>query len=97
MTSPEIAFVPLASEHLELLHGWLQQPHVREFWDNGHRTRKQVQAHHVDSDRDVLAFVVNLIRFCCNYRECGNTTTCPFISAKPYFWYSLCSVELNPV
>ena len=60
MTAPEITFVPLALEHLELLHGWLQQPHVREFWDGGHRTRKQVQSHYFDPARDALAFVVSL-------------------------------------
>ena len=60
MTAPEITFVPLAPEHLELLHGWLQQPHVREFWDDGHRTREQVQSHYFDPVRDALAFVVSL-------------------------------------
>ncbi len=65
MTVPEITFVPLAPEHLDLLHGWLQRPHVREFWDDGHRTREQVQAHYFGSeatDSDLLdaSFVFTL-------------------------------------
>ena len=32
--------------------------------------------------------VVDVIRFCSNYRECGNTTTFPSISAEPYLWRS---------
>ena len=50
MTAPEIVFTRLAPAHLDLLHCWLQQPHVREFWDDGHRTREQVQAHYFGPD-----------------------------------------------
>ena len=64
MTAPEIAFAPLVPEHLDLLHGWLQQPHVREFWDDGHRTREQVGAHYVGpdlgADPDDASFVFTL-------------------------------------
>ena len=36
-----------------------------------------------------------MIRFCSNYRECGNTTTFPSIPATPYLWHSLRSVKLS--
>lgn len=53
-----IAFAPLTAAHLPLLHGWLQRPHVRAFWDDGDRTLEQVRAHYFRPDRDVLAFVL---------------------------------------
>ncbi|MGX9686336.1 GNAT family N-acetyltransferase [Deinococcus wulumuqiensis] len=54
------AFLPLAAEYLTLLHRWLQQPHVREFWDDGDRTLEQVRAHYFAPERDVLAFIFML-------------------------------------
>lgn len=41
---PMVGFAPLTLTQLPLLHGWLQRPHVREFWDDGDRTLGQVQA-----------------------------------------------------
>ncbi|WP_407540780.1 GNAT family N-acetyltransferase [Deinococcus radiomollis] len=55
-----VGFTPLAPEHLELLHGWLQQPHVRAFWDDGHRTLEQVQQHYFEPDPDAVSFVFTL-------------------------------------
>jgi aminoglycoside 6'-N-acetyltransferase len=52
-----VSFLPLAPEHLELLHGWLQQPHVRAFWDDGHRTLEQVQAYYFGPDPDGFSSV----------------------------------------
>lgn len=57
---PEIGFAPLVPEHLTLLHSWLQQPHVRVFWDDGCRTPEQVRAHYFALDRDAECFVVTL-------------------------------------
>jgi aminoglycoside 6'-N-acetyltransferase len=34
------------------MHGWLQQPHVRAFWDDGDRTLDQVRAHYFADDWD---------------------------------------------
>lgn len=30
--SPAISFVPVACEHLPMIHGWLHAPHIREWW-----------------------------------------------------------------
>jgi aminoglycoside 6'-N-acetyltransferase len=30
--APAINLVPVAAEHLAMLHGWLHEPHVREWW-----------------------------------------------------------------
>jgi aminoglycoside 6'-N-acetyltransferase len=32
--TPAITFVPVAHEHLPMLHGWLCKPHIREWWGN---------------------------------------------------------------
>lgn len=55
-----VDFSPLALAHLPLLHGWLQRPHVREFWDDGDRTPQQVRAHYFASEREVLSFIIRL-------------------------------------
>ena len=52
--------MPLELAHLPTLHGWLQQPHVREFWDDGDRTPEQVQEHYFAPGWDVLAFLALL-------------------------------------
>lgn len=49
---PEIEFQPLDQSHLIVLHGWLQQPHVREFWDDGDRAMEQVRAHYFADDME---------------------------------------------
>lgn len=56
---PEVSFWPLEEAHLRQLHGWLQQPHVREFWDDGDRTPEQVWASFFE-ERDVEAFVFSV-------------------------------------
>ncbi|WP_407569480.1 GNAT family N-acetyltransferase [Deinococcus altitudinis] len=60
MTS--VGFTPLALEHLSLLHGWLQQPHVRAFWDDGHRTPEQVRSSYFEPDPDGFGFVFTLVQ-----------------------------------
>ncbi|GAA5513229.1 aminoglycoside N(6')-acetyltransferase type 1 [Deinococcus carri] len=52
-----VTFEPLTPAHLPLLHGWLQAPHVRAFWDDGERTLGAVQAHYFRAGRDVPGFV----------------------------------------
>jgi aminoglycoside 6'-N-acetyltransferase len=37
-------FYPLTIPYLQLMHQWLQEPHVRAFWDEGDRTLDQVRA-----------------------------------------------------
>ncbi len=39
-------FYPLTIPYLKLMHQWLQEPHVRAFWDDGDRTLDQVRAHY---------------------------------------------------
>ncbi|WP_424950877.1 GNAT family N-acetyltransferase [Deinococcus sp.] len=62
--SPEasfgIGFLPLSPERLGLLHGWLQQPHVRAFWDDGHRELEQVQEHYFGPDPEAVRFLFTL-------------------------------------
>lgn len=52
-----IHFEPLEVAHLPLLTAWLQQPHVRAFWDDGEREAAAVEAHYFDPERDVACFV----------------------------------------
>lgn len=54
-----ISFVPLEARHLDRLHGWLQEAHVREFWDDGHRTPEDVARHYL-RQREVRAFLVTV-------------------------------------
>lgn len=42
----KISFEPLHLDHLTILHDWLQQPHVMEFWNDGHRTLDDVKRHY---------------------------------------------------
>lgn len=44
-----ISFQEFKNEH-RLLHGWLQQKHVREFWDDGDRTLEQVKNHYKNEE-----------------------------------------------
>jgi RimJ/RimL family protein N-acetyltransferase len=53
----QIHFLPLQAQHLETMHSWLQEPHVIEFWDDGHRTVDQVMRHYF-IQRDVKAYVI---------------------------------------
>lgn len=53
---PLVTFDLLTPAHLPRLHGWLQQPHVREFWDDGDRTLEQVRAHYFALGQDTEAF-----------------------------------------
>lgn len=57
---PALSFVPLRPEHMPLLWHWLQQPHVREFWDDGHRTLPQVEAHYLHRTVDTDARIIRL-------------------------------------
>ncbi|MBI2792197.1 MAG: GNAT family N-acetyltransferase [Gammaproteobacteria bacterium] len=43
---PYIRFAALEEENFTVLHKWLQNKHVREFWDDGDRTLEQVKNHY---------------------------------------------------
>lgn len=58
--NPEITFRPLRRTDLTRLHGWLQRPHVREYWDDGDRTPAQVEAHYFREGREVWAYLFAL-------------------------------------
>lgn len=45
-TVPHIHFSPILDGDLRVLHQWLQNDHVREFWDDGDRTLEQVKNHY---------------------------------------------------
>ncbi|CEK10548.1 GNAT family N-acetyltransferase [Legionella hackeliae] len=52
-----ILFKQLSNSDIPTLHGWLQLPHVREFWDDGHRKQRQVKQYYLKYD-GVLRFMV---------------------------------------
>ena len=79
MAAAEIEFPPLRLAHLPTLHGWLQQPHVREFWDDGDRTPEQVQEHYFAPEWDVLAFLVVL-----NGQPAGYVQAYPVTAGSDY-------------
>lgn len=45
-----ITYQTLSVQNLSLLHLWLQESHVKEFWDDGDRTIEQVRAHYFIND-----------------------------------------------
>ncbi len=59
MSTPPVQFLPLSPDHLGPLHGWLQQAHVRAFWDDGDRSTEQVWANYFTPD-DTVRFVIVL-------------------------------------
>lgn len=46
MQKRKFSFEQMQLDHLELVHRWLQEPHVKEFWDDGHRSLEDVQRHY---------------------------------------------------
>ena len=50
-------FFPLQLAHAVLLHRWLQELHVRAFWDDGDRLYSQVKAHYFQP-RSVEQFLI---------------------------------------
>lgn len=46
MNATDFEFCPFTETLVVLLHRWLQEPHVRAFWDDGHRTLEQVRSHY---------------------------------------------------
>lgn len=55
-----ITFRALSHEDCSQLHQWLQCTHVREFWDDGDRTLKQVEAHYFRKDKvNHYLFLIN--------------------------------------
>lgn len=52
-----IVFKPLNNRDVPALHAWLQLSHIREFWDDGHRTARQVKHHYLKQD-EVIRFII---------------------------------------
>lgn len=46
----DIEFRNLQKSDCHILHTWLQESHVREFWDDGHRTVEQALAYYYRED-----------------------------------------------
>lgn len=46
MSQKIIEFRDLLKEDCHILHAWLQEPHVREFWDDGNRSIEQTQSYY---------------------------------------------------
>ena len=56
----QLRFEPLSPPHLPLLTAWLQEPHVRAFWDDGERDEASVWAHYFEQNRDVPGYIFTL-------------------------------------
>ncbi|MEO8401722.1 MAG: hypothetical protein ABI597_07990 [Gammaproteobacteria bacterium] len=55
-----ITFRKLTSEDCEQLYQWLQESHVREFWDDNDRTIEQVKVHFFNnSDTNRYVFLID--------------------------------------
>lgn len=52
-----IQFKNIKPSDFNLLHHWLQKQHVREFWDDGHRTLEQVKLYYAD-DQEVKRYLI---------------------------------------
>jgi len=60
MTTEPIEFRTLLNEDCHLLHLWLQEPHVREFWDDGNRSIEQTRSYYYkDNNVDRFIFSIN--------------------------------------
>lgn len=58
----EIDFNILSQTDCPQLHAWLQEPHVREFWDDGCRTLEQTRAYYYQENGvDRFLFSINHI------------------------------------
>ena len=73
-----ISFVPLKASHLELLHAWLQEEHVKAFWDDGDRTLEQVLKHYF-TPRQVESYIINI-----EYNAVGYIQLYPIENEHPY-------------
>lgn len=55
-----IRFRPLAATDFPMLLEWLQQPHVKDWWDDGDDTLEKVATHYGDPSDDSRRFVLEL-------------------------------------
>jgi RimJ/RimL family protein N-acetyltransferase len=60
MNSPEFIFIPLRADHIELLAGWLRQPHVKEYWQEDDDLQKLSDKFLNLSSRGVSAYIIHL-------------------------------------
>lgn len=70
----KIDFRPLTPADVPLLTHWLQQPHVRAFWDDGERDEAAVMAHYFDEEGDMeqLLFFLNGVPV--GFLQCGRVS-----------------------
>lgn len=73
----QLGFIRLQPQHIELLHAWLQEPHIREFWDDGDRSIEQVRQHYF-SVRDTEPYIIT-----CDYTSIGYIQTYPIAESHP--------------
>jgi RimJ/RimL family protein N-acetyltransferase len=59
------------------MHFWLQEPHVRDFWDDGDRTIEQVTEHYF-SLRSVDSYIIS-----CDYLSIGYIQAYPIEKSHP--------------
>jgi len=57
MTNELIEFRSLLTDDCNLLHIWLQESHVRQFWDDGNRSIEQTRSHYYN-DNNVDRFII---------------------------------------
>lgn len=65
-----IHFNALTPSHVPLLTRWLQQQHVRDFWDDGERDEAAVQAHYFAPQRDARGFIFSVDGQPAGYIQC---------------------------
>src|SRR5438445_8387622 len=53
-------FVRVAPVHISLLFRWLQEPHVRRWWDDGERDQETVSRHYLECEPDVERYIFTL-------------------------------------
>lgn len=75
-----ILFEPLKRAHVPLLTHWLQQPHVRDFWDDGERDEAAVEAHYFEPERDAAGFIFSVDGQPAGYIQCYP------VNANNEFW-----------
>ncbi|TXI92911.1 MAG: GNAT family N-acetyltransferase [Neisseriales bacterium] len=58
--TPKINFKLLDLADCTLLHTWLQQEHIREFWDDGDRTIQEVINHYMPLPDNCKRFIFSI-------------------------------------
>src|ERR1700752_1733522 len=53
-------FARIAPHHIPLMFQWLQEPHVRQWWDDGERAQESVARHYLEVERGVDRYVFTI-------------------------------------